>query len=178
MDELGNHIEPRNQRGAADRLREMLAQTARDHAADQRLNTSVLEDMRQRVDGIAVAIASLADKVAALDTRLERLDERHDDQYDRLTSLEETLLLLAEALLRPGASAEQPEQPGGLTEPDKGTQRLVASPETNGGQLGEPQRRDGFWTEALPVQERGMSDEGRHRLLGGPEANGGHSAAV
>jgi hypothetical protein len=104
MDELGNHSVPRgNHRGATDRLREMLAQAVRDHAADQRSNAGVVEDIRQRVEEMAAAIAGLAEKVCALDARLERLDERHDDQYDRLTSLEETLLLLAEALLCPGA---------------------------------------------------------------------------
>lgn len=106
MDELGNHIVPRaNHRPpAADRLRELLARAAQDHAANQRSTALMLEDIRRRIDVLAAAVAGLADKVGALDTRLERLDERHDDQYDRLTSLEETLLILAEALLRPPVS--------------------------------------------------------------------------
>jgi hypothetical protein len=151
MDEPGNHNAPRgnNHRGAADRLREMLAQG---NVADQRSNASVIEDIRQRVDGIAVAIASLADKVGALDTRLERLDERHDDQYDRLTSLEETLLVLAEALLCPPTLC--PPAPPGDT-----------ASEPKGGHRREPEGP--VWTEALPASPQAGLDVG-------PEAGGQH----
>ncbi len=134
------------QHAAADRMRELLARTVHDHIAEERATAGTLRDIRQRLDaldesGIAAVAATLdglAASLGALDSklaaRLERLDERLDDQYDRvraiegtlgtqpgrieeavakaveaatvdivarITSLEDTLLTLAEALLRP-----------------------------------------------------------------------------
>src|SRR5205085_142026 len=122
-----NHLQPHvNRPGAADRLREMLARTAQDHVSGQRSNASALEDIRQRLDGLAAAIVGLTEKLAALDARLERIDERHEDHYDRvsaieghlgeqgqgLSSLEDSLLILAEALLCPQGRHAPPPREG------------------------------------------------------------------
>ena len=112
------------QHAAADRMRELLARTVHDHLVEERSVTSAL-------DGLAATLGALDSKLTA---RLERLDERLDDQYDRvramdgklesqptgteetvaraveaatagisarIASLEDTVLTLAEALLRP-----------------------------------------------------------------------------
>jgi hypothetical protein len=129
---------------ATDRMRELLARTVHDHIIEERSTAAVLQDIRQRLDALdgASAIAATLDGLAAnlgaldskLTARLERLDERLDDQYDgvraieaavegrtisleeavskaveaasgdimaRIASLEDTVLTLAEALLRP-----------------------------------------------------------------------------
>ena len=135
----------------ADRMRELLARTVHDHIVEERSVASALADIRRRlesldysgapgatVDGVAATVDGLAATMGALDgkltARLERLDERLDDQYDRVRSidgkldgvatateevvakaveaatidiigriaaLEDTVLTLAEALLRP-----------------------------------------------------------------------------
>jgi uncharacterized protein YceH (UPF0502 family) len=129
---------------ATDRMRELLARTVHDHIIEERSTAAALQDIRQRLDALdgATAIAATLDGLAAnlgaldskLTARLERLDERLDDQYDRvraiesavegqsmsldqavtkaieaasedimarIASLEDTVLTLAEALLRP-----------------------------------------------------------------------------
>ena len=132
------------QHAAADRMRELLARTVHDHIIEERSTAAALQDIRQRLDAldganaIAATLDGLAASLGALDSkltaRLERLDERLDDQYDRvraidsavegqsinldqavakaveaasgdimarIASLEDTVLTLAEALLRP-----------------------------------------------------------------------------
>jgi uncharacterized protein YceH (UPF0502 family) len=132
------------QHAAADRMRGLLARTVHDHIIEERSTAAALQDIRQRLDALdgATAIAATLDGLAAslgaldskLTARLERLDERLDDQYDRvraiesavegqsmsleaavskaveaasgdimarIASLEDTVLTLAEALLRP-----------------------------------------------------------------------------
>jgi uncharacterized protein YceH (UPF0502 family) len=132
------------QHAATDRMRELLARTVHDHIIEERSTAAALQDIRQRLaalDGataIAATLDGLAASLGALDSkltaRLERLDERLDDQYDRvraidsavegqsmnldqavaraveaasgdimarIASLEDTVLTLAEALLRP-----------------------------------------------------------------------------
>jgi phage shock protein A len=132
------------QHAATDRMRELLARTVHDHIVEERSTAAALQDIRQRLDALdgATAIAATLDGLAAslgtldskLTARLERLDERLDDQYDRvraiesavegqsmsldqavakaveaasgdimarIASLEDTVLTLAEALLRP-----------------------------------------------------------------------------
>jgi chromosome segregation ATPase len=68
-----------------------------------------ISKLQAAVEGLAGTIASVGDKlgstearVAALDTKLERLDERLDDQYDRVSAIDSTLLTLAEAMRRLG----------------------------------------------------------------------------
>jgi hypothetical protein len=127
-------------------MRELLAHTVHDHIVEERSAIAALEDIRRRLDAldeagmaaITAMLYGLAASLGALDSkltaRLERLDERLDDQYDRvraiestfegqsvtleesvrkaveaasgdimarITSLEEIVLTLAEALLRP-----------------------------------------------------------------------------
>ena len=137
------------QHAVADRMRELLARTVHDHLVEERSVASELLEIRLRLDaldaldgtsvtGIAATIDGLAATLGTLDSklthRLERLDERLDDQYDRvrsidgkldaqsasteetvakavkaatadiiarIASLEDTVLTLAEALLRP-----------------------------------------------------------------------------
>jgi phage shock protein A len=132
------------QHAATDRMRDLLARTVHDHIIEERSAAAALQDIRQRLEALdgASAIASTLDGLAAslgaldskLTARLERLDERLDDQYDRvraiesavegqsmsldqavskaveaasgdimarIASLEDTVLTLAEALLRP-----------------------------------------------------------------------------
>jgi hypothetical protein len=137
----------------ADRMRELLARTVHDHIVEERSVASALQEIRLRLDAIgakdgtsvteiAATIDGLAATLGALDSkltaRLERLDERLDDQYDRvrsvddkldlqsasveetvakaaesanadiiarIASLEDTVLTLAEALLRPAIRA-------------------------------------------------------------------------
>src|SRR3984885_10514695 len=130
------------QHTAADRMRELLARTVHDHIVEERSVASALQEIRVRletmdetsaadIDGLAATLGALDSKLTA---RLERLDERLDDQYDRvrsidgkldgqsasteetmaraveaatagitgrIASLEDTVLTLAEALLRP-----------------------------------------------------------------------------
>ncbi|MGH2928957.1 MAG: hypothetical protein ACRDL8_12200 [Solirubrobacteraceae bacterium] len=135
---------------AADRMRELLARTVHDHIVEERSVANALQEIRLRLDsmdetsvtGIAVTIDGLAATLGTLDSkliaRIERLDERLDDQYDRvrsvdgkldaqaaaldgavaravesatadivarIASLEDTVLTLAEALLRPALRA-------------------------------------------------------------------------
>ena len=138
------------QHAVADRMRELLARTVHDHIVEERSVASALQENRLRLDAldetsvtaIAVTIDGLAATLGTLDSkltaRLERLDERLDDQYDRvrsidgkldaqsasteetvakaveaatadiiarIASLEDTVLTLAEALLRPAIRA-------------------------------------------------------------------------
>jgi hypothetical protein len=138
------------QHTVADRMRELLARTVHDHIIEERSVASVLQEIRLRLDAmdetsetaIAATIDGLAATLGTLDSkltaRLERLDERLDDQYDRvrsidgkldaqsasteeavakaveaataetiarIASLEDTVLTLAEALLRPAIRA-------------------------------------------------------------------------
>ena len=135
------------QHAATDRMRELLARTVRDHIIEERSTAAALQDIRQRLEAldganaIAATLDGLAASLGALDSkltaRLERLDERLDDQYDRvraiesavegqsvsleaavakaveaasgdimarIASLEDTVLTLAEALLRTARS--------------------------------------------------------------------------
>jgi hypothetical protein len=141
------------QHAVADRMRELLARTVHDHLVEERSVASALQEIRLRLDAMdessATAIAATIDGLAAtlgtldskLTARLERLDERLDDQYDRvrsidgkldaqsasveetaanavqaatadiiarIASLEDTVLTLAEALLRPALRAPHP----------------------------------------------------------------------
>jgi hypothetical protein len=148
------------QHAAADRMRELLARTVHDHLVEERSVASLLQEIRLRldtvdqangsglaatVDGLSATIDGLAATLGTLDSkltaRLERLDERLDDQYDRarsidgkldaqagaieelvaravsaatgdilarVSSLEDTVLTLAEALLRPALRVPQP----------------------------------------------------------------------
>ena len=141
------------QHAVADRMRELLARTVHDHIVEERSVASALQEIRLRLDAMddssVAAIAATIDGLAAtlgtldskLTARLERLDERLDDQYDRvrsvdgkldahsasaeevvakaveaatadivgrIASLEDTVLTLAEALLRPAMRAPQP----------------------------------------------------------------------
>ena len=141
------------QHAVADRMRELLARTVHDHIVEERSVASALQEIRLRLDAMddsgVAAIAATIDGLAAtlgtldskLTARLERLDERLDDQYDRvrsvdgkldaqsasteevvakaveaatagiagrIASLEDTVLTLAEALLRPSMRAPQP----------------------------------------------------------------------
>jgi hypothetical protein len=138
------------QHAVADRMRELLARTVHDHLIEERSVASALQEIRLRLDSLdetsVTAIAATIDGLAAtlgtldskLTARLERLDERLDDQYDRvrsvdgkldaqsasteetvakaveaattdiigrIASLEDTVLTLAEALLRPAIRA-------------------------------------------------------------------------
>jgi hypothetical protein len=141
------------QHAVADRMRELLARTVHDHLVEERSVAGALQEIRLRLDAMdessATAIAATIDGLAAtlgtldskLTARLERLDERLDDQYDRvrsidgkldaqsasveetaanavqaatadiiarIASLEDTVLTLAEALLRPALRAPHP----------------------------------------------------------------------
>jgi hypothetical protein len=148
------------QHAVADRMRELLARTVHDHLVEERSVASELLEIRLRLDaldaldetsvtGVAATIDGLAATLGTLDSklthRLERLDERLDDQYDRvrsidgkldaqsasteeavakavkaatadiiarIASLEDTVLTLAEALLRP-AIRVPPASPNG-----------------------------------------------------------------
>jgi len=140
------------QHAVADRMRELLARTVHDHIIEERSVANALQEIRLRleamdetsvsaiaatIDGLAATLGTLDSKLTA---RLERLDERLDDQYDRvrsvdgkldaqtagleemvaraveaatasiigrIASLEDTVLTLAEALLRPAIRAPQ-----------------------------------------------------------------------
>ena len=149
------------QHAAADRMRELLARTVHDHLVEERSVAAMLQEIRLRldavdetsgtaaiIDGLSATIDGLAATLGTLDSkltaRLERLDERLDDQYDRarsidakldgqsaaleetvarvvtaatgditarISSLEDTVLTLAEALLRPALRVQQPSHP-------------------------------------------------------------------
>ena len=87
------------QHAAADRMRELLARTVHDHIVEERSVVGALQEIRLRLDAIAAqdsgdatGLAATLDGLAAtlgtldrkLTARLERLDERFDDQYDRV----------------------------------------------------------------------------------------------
>ena len=88
------------QHAVADRMRELLARTVHDHIVEERSVASALQEIRLRLDamddtsvtGIAATIDGLAATLGTLDSkltaRLERLDERLDDQYDRVRSID------------------------------------------------------------------------------------------
>jgi phage shock protein A len=86
---------------ATDRMRELLARTVHDHIMEERSTVTALQDIRQRLDALdgATAIAATLDGLAAslgaldskLTARLERLDERLDDQYDRVRGIESAI---------------------------------------------------------------------------------------
>jgi hypothetical protein len=88
------------QHTVADRMRELLARTVHDHIIEERSVASVLQEIRLRLDAMdetsVTAIAATIDGLAAtlgtldskLTARLERLDERLDDQYDRVRSID------------------------------------------------------------------------------------------
>ena len=89
------------QHAATDRMRELLARTVHDHILEERSTAAALQDIRQRLDALdgATAIAATLDGLAAslgaldskLTARLERLDERLDDQYDRVRAIESAI---------------------------------------------------------------------------------------
>jgi hypothetical protein len=84
-------------------MRELLARTVHDHIVEERSVASALQEIRLRLDAldetsvtaIAVTIDGLAATLGTLDSkltaRLERLDERLDDQYDRVRSIDSKL---------------------------------------------------------------------------------------
>ena len=88
------------QHAAADRMRELLARTVQDHIVEERSVASALQEIRLRLDAmdgtsvtaIAATIDGLAATLGTLDSkliaRIERLDERLDDQYDRVRSID------------------------------------------------------------------------------------------
>ncbi len=95
------------QPAVADRMRELLARTVHDHIVEERSVASALQEICLRldamgktgatgtvatVDGLAATIEGLAATLGTLDgkltARLERLDERLDDQYDRVRSID------------------------------------------------------------------------------------------
>src|ERR1700679_2472000 len=91
------------QHAAADRMRELLARTVQDHIVEERTTAAALQDIRQRLNdlddasaaGIAASLDGLAASLGTLDSkltaRLERLDERLDDQYDRVRAVHSAL---------------------------------------------------------------------------------------
>jgi hypothetical protein len=136
------------QHTVAVQMRELLARTVHDHIVEEGSVATALQEISLRLDAmddsgvttIAATVDGLAATLGTLDSkltaRLERLDERLDDQYDRvrtlestlrdqpvsleeavakgveassadimarIASLEDTVLALAEALLRPAA---------------------------------------------------------------------------
>ncbi len=91
------------QHTAAERMRELLARTVHDHIVEERSVASALQEIRLRLDalgvqdgtdvtGITATLDGLAATFGTLDSkltaRLERLDERLDDQYDRVRSID------------------------------------------------------------------------------------------
>jgi hypothetical protein len=145
------------QHAVAVRMRELLARTVHDHIVEEGSVAIALQEIGLRLDAMddsgVAAIAATVDGLAAtlgtldgkLTTRLERLDERLDDQYDRvcsfdgkldaqtssveefvakavevgtadlirrIASLEDTVLTLAEALLRPAIRDPHPSHDG------------------------------------------------------------------
>ncbi|MGH3279146.1 MAG: hypothetical protein ACRDNW_08425 [Trebonia sp.] len=91
------------QHTAAERMRELLARTVHDHIVEERSVASALQEIRLRLDamgaqdgtgvtGIVATLDGLAATFGTLDSkltaRLERLDERLDDQYDRVRSID------------------------------------------------------------------------------------------
>ena len=89
------------QHAAADRMRELLARTVHDHIVEERSVASALQEIRLRLDAMdetsVTAIAATIDGLAATLGIIARV-----------ASLEDTVLTLAEALLRPAIRAPQP----------------------------------------------------------------------
>jgi hypothetical protein len=107
MDQPGNHVLLRgNQPAAADRMRELLAGTVQDQFADQRSNAGALEGIRQRMEELeplADELRSRPGHIEIQETLAKIVDAAQSDVATQLGSLEETVLTLAEALLRPHA---------------------------------------------------------------------------
>lgn len=101
---------------ATDRMRELLARTVHDHILEERSTAAALQDIRQRLDALdgATAIAATLDGLAAslgaldskLTARLERLDERLDDQYDRVRAIESAVQGQSVSLEEAGKAVE------------------------------------------------------------------------
>src|ERR1700759_5660572 len=89
------------QHAVADRMRELLARTVHDHLVEERSVAAMLQEIRLRLDavdetsGTAATIDGLSATIGTLDSkltaRLEPLDERLDDQYDRARSIDAKL---------------------------------------------------------------------------------------
>ncbi len=93
MDQPGNHVLLRgNQPGAADRMRELLARTVQDHVADQRSNAGVLEDIRQRMEGLEWLVKEVREReVPAMTARLDGLAQHLDETTQRPPQWAESL---------------------------------------------------------------------------------------
>jgi len=126
------------QHPVADRMRELLARTVHDHIVEERSVAGALQQIGAAVDGLAATLAALDSKLTARLERLdERLDDQYDrarsidgkldaqpagteetvaravenataDIITRIASLEDTVLTLAEALLRPAVRMPSP----------------------------------------------------------------------
>jgi hypothetical protein len=85
MDQPANHILLRgNQPGAADRMRELLARTVQDHVADQRSNAGVLEDIRQRMEGVEWLVKEVREReIPGMTYRLDGLAKHLDETAGR-----------------------------------------------------------------------------------------------
>src|SRR5260370_39538416 len=100
MDQPGNHILLRGtKRGAADRMRELLARTVQDHVADQRSNAGVLEDIRQRMEGLEWLVKEVRERevpgmTARLDGLAQHLDQATQKPPEWAESLAEHIELL------------------------------------------------------------------------------------
>src|SRR5712692_6625758 len=93
MDQPGDHVLLRgNQPGAADGMRELLARTVQDHVADQRSNAGVLEDIRQRMEGLEWLVKEVREReVPAMTARLDGLAQHLDETTQRPPQWAESL---------------------------------------------------------------------------------------
>src|SRR5258708_24993552 len=109
MDQPGNHILLRgNQPGAADRMRELLARTVQDHVTDQRSNAGVLEDIRQRMEGLEWLVKEVREReVPGMTARLDGLAQHLDQATQKPPEWAESLAQHIELLPAPGAPGAQ-----------------------------------------------------------------------
>src|ERR1700722_19833646 len=81
MDQPANHVLLRgNQAGATDRMRELLARTVQDHVADQQSNAGLLEDIRQRMEGLEWLVKEVREReIPGMGARLDGVGPRLDE---------------------------------------------------------------------------------------------------
>jgi hypothetical protein len=94
------------QHAAADRMRELLARTVQDHIVEERSTAAALQEIRQRLDDqydrVRALESALKDHPVSLEEAVTKGAESSGaDIMARIASLEDTVLTLAEALLRP-----------------------------------------------------------------------------
>src|SRR6185437_1880184 len=92
MDQPGRHTLIRGKQPAADRMHELLARTVQDQFTDQRSNAGVLEDIRQRMEGLEWLVKEVREReVPGLTAQIDELGRRLDESTQKPPQWAESL---------------------------------------------------------------------------------------